>query len=176
MPRLLLILLAALFAFAAACGDDDDDGTNTPTGSGTAVSVTATEDESDGTSTPDTDNKTPDPSASPGETTPAATAPGGIPTPGPTAPGGTPAVAPDDESEFLSQFDGQPSEQQECAYNPATALTNCGTGGLYSIDPPIVGQDPQCALLFFNSVARVVQCHAIDPGGSPITRNYEIIQ
>jgi hypothetical protein len=174
MPRLLLILLAALSMFAAACGDDDDSDA-TPTGSGTAVSVTATEDQDD-TSTPEPDDKTPGPSESPGETTPAATAPGGVPTPGPSAPGGTPAVAPDDESEFLSQFEGQPFDQHDCAYNPATALTNCGADGLYSIDPPIVGQDPQCALLFFSEVPRVVQCHAIDAGGNPITRNYEITQ
>jgi hypothetical protein len=84
-------------------------------------------------------------------------------------------VAPDNESEFLSQFEGQSSEQVDCAYNPSSALTNCGDAGIYSIDPPIVGQDPQCSLLFFNNVPRVVQCHAIDPGGNPITRNYEVI-
>lgn len=174
MPRTLLVLLIALLAFAAACGDDDG-GASSPT-STAGESVTATENGGEETASPEDHGKTPSPDESPGQTLPPATAPGDVPTPGPTAPGGTPAVAPADESAFLAQFAGQSFDQQDCAYNPGTALTNCGANGLYSIDPPIVGQDTQCAILFFNDVPRVIQCHAIDAGGNPITRNYEIQQ
>lgn len=174
MPRTLALFLIALLALFAACGDDDGD---TPTRTGSSTTDTATEVEtSDGgdtaTST-ESDDKTPGPDGSPGATTPAATAPGEVPTPGPTAPGGTPAVAPADESTFLAQFAGQSFEQVECAYNPSSALTNCGQNGLYSIDPPIVGQDTQCSLLLFNSLPRVIQCRTVDPA---VTRNYEIQQ
>lgn len=174
MPRTLLVLLIALLAFAVACGDDDD-GTATPVNTGASGSATATDDGGE-TATTDDGGKTPDPDDTPAATTPVATAPGEVPTPGPTAPGGTPAVAPDDESAFLAQFEGQSFDQHDCAYNPATALTNCGQYGVYSIDPPIVGQDTQCAVLFFSNAPRVIQCHAIDSTGTPLTRNYEIIQ
>jgi hypothetical protein len=170
----LLALLLALLAFAAACGDDDG-GTATPTNTSGGESLTATEINGE-TASPESDSKTPGSSESPGETSPAATAPGDVPTPGPTAPGGTPAVAPADESAFLAQFAGQSFDQQDCAYNPASALTNCGANGLYSIDPPIVGQDTQCSILFFSNVPRVIQCHTIDAGGNAVTRNYEIQQ
>ena len=171
MPRTLLALIFALLVFAAACGGDDS-GTSTPTHTGASESPTATE--SGGASaSPGNDGKTPGTDGSPGATSPGATAPGEVPTPGPTAPGGTPAVAPADESAFLAQFQGQPIDSVNCAYNPSTALTNCGDHGLYSIDPPIVGQDTQCTLLIVNGTPRVVQCHTVDPLQ---TRNYEIQQ
>jgi hypothetical protein len=175
MPRALLFLLAALLAIAAACGDDDDgNGTATPSaGAATETETAPATENGNGEAPTADDDKTPDPDDTPETTSPAATGPGDPPTAPPPAPGGTPAVRPEDQSAFLAQFDGLPIDQSDCAYNPATALTNCGQFGLYSIDPPIAGQDAQCSILIVSEVPRIVQCRTAEPSQ---TINYEIIQ
>ncbi len=162
MPRSLVILLlfALVTASFAACGDDDDDGgdsTATGDSSRTATpTATATEDEETPTST---EPVTPVPQST-GET-PAAP---------PVSPG-TRAVEPPDADEFISRFQGQPVEFRDCAYNPATALVNCGGLGTYGIEPPITGQDITCTLWEINAAAVAIQCQSAEPLE---TRYYEI--
>jgi hypothetical protein len=162
MPRILIPLLIALplVLGAAACGDDDDNGDATPSASiGTRTPSDETPDETDA---PDGDEKTPPPPTPEGQT------PNGE-TPGPTqsvertpAPGGIPAVAPSDQTAFLSQFEQQTINYQDCAYNPSTLLTDCGDLGQYSLDPPPVGQ-ANCVIGIVESTAELVRCTLEEP-------------
>jgi hypothetical protein len=162
MPRTLvtLLLTTLLTASFAACGDDDDGGDPTVSAD---PSRTAT-----ATATVSHDKETPTTTES---VTPVPQSTGTTPTAPPVNPSGTRAVEPPDADEFISRFQGMPVEFRDCAYNPATALVNCGGLGTYGIDPPITGQDITCTLWEVNSAAVAIQCQVAEPLE---TRYYEI--
>ncbi len=74
-------------------------------------------------------------------------------------PMGTPAVAPAD----LSLFEGTATDREECFFNPRTALANCLDRGLYSVDPPLTGEDISCSILIFEEEPVVVFCRSQEP-------------
>ena len=164
MLRTLALFPIAFVLLVAACGGDDDDGaTPFPTGDTGSATETTPPNGDDGDETP-LDEKTPGPDETSNDNqTPAPTAPGEVPTAPPTATEGTPAIAPASEAEFIAQFAGLDVQIDTCAYNPATALTNCPGYGLYRIDPPIVGQDTQCDIWLVDAAPRAIQCRSADP-------------
>ena len=74
-------------------------------------------------------------------------------------PMGTPAVAPAD----LSLFEGMAIDQEECFFDPRTALANCLDRGLYSVDPPLVGEDISCSILIVEEEPVVIFCRSQEP-------------
>lgn len=166
-----LIALAALIALTAfaACGDDDDGASPTPSDDGTPPAVI------DGSPEPtepvdgNGDEKTPPAEESPADTV-APTAPGDAPTAPPPAAQGTPATE-ISESDFIAQVQGQPAPNENCLYNPGTALTTCPDHGEYAIDPPIVGQDVTCLLWLIDDEPFGLQCNSIQPAQ---TKYYQI--
>ncbi len=63
----------------------------------------------------------------------------------PPAGQGTPAAEPRGYIGYLSQFQGRPDLGEEgCSYNPSTRVTDCGVRGIYSVRPPLGGQDISC--------------------------------
>jgi len=165
MLRTLALFPIAFVLIVAACGGDDDDGaTPFPTGGAGSATETALPDGDDDDGETPLDEKTPGPDETSNDNqTPAPTAPGEVPTAPPTASEGTPAIAPASEAEFIAQFAGLDVQIETCAYNPATALTNCPGSGLYAIDPPIVGQDTQCDIWLVDATPRAIQCRSADP-------------
>jgi len=168
MLRTLTALAACtLIAFAfLACGDDDGSPARSGTPSGAVITdapETATPDGGSGDDDGDDDGKTPGPQTTDSASEPPATAPGETPTVPPPATQGTPAVQPPDEDAFLAQFQGQSIIQETCTFDPSTVLTDCGSFGLYAIDPPIVGQDISCALLIVEDTPRAVRCSSVEP-------------
>ncbi len=74
-------------------------------------------------------------------------------------PMGTPAVAPAD----LSLFEGMAIDQEECFFDPRTALANCLGRGLYSVDPPLTGEDISCSILIVEEEPVVIFCRSQEP-------------
>ncbi len=72
---------------------------------------------------------------------------------------GTPAVAPAD----LSLYEGMAIDQEECSFDPRTALANCLGRGLYSVDPPLTGQDISCSILIVEEEPVVLFCRSQEP-------------
>jgi hypothetical protein len=153
MPRYAAVVALSAILLMAACGGDDDAPDSSPSPSASAVATpkpTAAGDKE--TPSPDEPAVTPAPQA--GDTTP--TAP-------PVNPGGTPAVEPADADDFIAQFQGQPVDFHDCAYNPATALVNCANFGVFGINPPITGQDITCTLWEIDGKPVAIQCQSAEP-------------
>ncbi len=72
---------------------------------------------------------------------------------------GTPAIAPAD----LSLYEGMALDQEECFFDPRTALANCLGRGLYSVDPPLTGEDISCSILIIEEEPIVVFCRSQEP-------------
>ena len=172
--RLILLAVLLLASLVLACGgggddDDDNDGGSEPTGTRTAGStatgttVTPTPGTGGGT-----DEKTPGPDETPG--------PEETPVNGPTAPPpasqGTPAAEPADPIAYLSQFQGRPDLGEEgCSYNPPTRVTDCGVRGIYSVRPPLPGQDISCFITIVGGNPEFIRCSSVQPS---VTKWYEI--
>lgn len=168
MLRFALVCLAsaALTLGILACGDDG--GSSSPTPS----DATPTETFGDGRTSPPTasltdaptstgSDKTAPPSGNgDGEETPEPTAPGPTPTAPPTAAVGTPA--PEVPPSIFADFEGRPITYKTCEYSLNTAQVTC-EDAIYAIDPPIVGQDITCQLLFVEDVRELIQCTSVDP-------------
>jgi len=155
--RLVLLTALLLSGFILACGgDDDDDSEPTPTRTATRTRTR--------TPTPGTDEKTPVPEESPVETQ-GATAP-------PPAGQGTPAAEPADTTAYLTQFQGRGDLGNEfCAYDPSTRLTDCGALGIYSVSPPLGGQDISCFVTIVGGAPEFITCTSAEPAE---TKWYEI--
>ena len=74
-------------------------------------------------------------------------------------PMGTPAVAPAD----LSLFEGMAIDQEQCFFDPRTSLANCLARGLYSVDPPLTGEDISCSILIVGDDPVVLFCRSQEP-------------
>lgn len=72
---------------------------------------------------------------------------------------GTPAIAPAD----LSLYENVAVDQEECSFDPRTALANCLGRGLYSIDPPLTGEDISCSILIVEELPAVLLCRSQEP-------------
>jgi hypothetical protein len=72
---------------------------------------------------------------------------------------GTPAIAPAD----LSLYEGMAIDQEECFFDPRAALANCLGRGLYSVDPPLTGEDISCSILIIEEEPVVVFCRSHEP-------------
>lgn len=157
MPMAARIALLAVFLLASltlACGGDDDE--PTPTRSAAATRSR--------TPTPASEEKTPGPPESP-IVTQGATAP-------PPAGEGIPAVEPADPYAYLAQFQGRNDLGEEgCAYDPSTRLTDCGARGVYSVSPPLGGQDITCSITIVGGVPEFITCTSAEPSE---TKWYEI--
>jgi hypothetical protein len=149
MPRVLFIVTVLVVALAAfGCGDGDDGDSGDP-------SVTAAP------TSEQTGTVTPGPTGGTGTGTQPAGS--GSPTVQPSAPAGTPATEPTDANAFLDQFEGKHVEFRACAYNPVTALVNCADFGVFSISPPITGQDITCQLWEVEQKPAAIQCQSAEP-------------
>lgn len=161
MPRAsrlcLLVALGLALLFSACGGDDDGDATPTPTPTRTPTASAAT-------STPAStgDVKTPGPD----ETPDAGQTPGITASPPPIGVGGKRAPRVQDVAAFFAQFPSAPQDERQCVYNPSTRLVDCSDRGVYSPDPPPVGQDIQCFLMAADGNPVVIRCEIADPQGS----------
>jgi len=160
--RLLLALIAAFAVLAFACNGDDDDDKESPSASARTPNGggdTATPD-GGGDKSP-VDQETPTESETPLNT----------PTQPPPATEGTPAVAPGNESIYVAQFAGRDVQEQTCAYNPATRVTECCAQSdcstpdrvKYAVEPPLVGQDISCSRGFVDGQPEYIRCSSVDP-------------
>jgi hypothetical protein len=157
--RLFLLACVLLAGLVLACGDDDDDGqesepTRTRTVRATASPTSATPTP---TPTPGAEEKTPGTGEQSPIQTSGATAP-------PPAAQGTPAVEPPDTVAYLAQFQGRPDIGEEaCIYSPSTRLTDCVGRGLYSVRPPLGGQDVSCFLTIAGGTPEFIRCTSAEP-------------
>jgi hypothetical protein len=167
---LLAVLLLASLVLACGGGDDDDDGDggseSTETRTATPSGATATS-----TPTPGADEKTPGPDETPGPEESSGATPGGATAPPPAAQG-TPAVEPADSLAYLAQFQGRSDLGEEgCSYNPSTRVTDCGIRGIYSVRPPLPGQDISCFITIVGGNLEFIRCTSVQPS---VTKWYEI--
>ncbi len=72
---------------------------------------------------------------------------------------GTPAVAPAD----LSRFQGQTIDEDECLFDPRTAVVTCPGRGTFAIDPPLVAQDISCSVLIVQNEPVAIRCSSQEP-------------
>lgn len=109
-----------------------------------------------------------------GETTgPTPSAPAATVTPRPTpAAVGTPAVQPADTSSFVASFANKVVNYEDCQFNPATVVTDCGARGKYAVDPPLTGQDVACAIGIVDARPVFIRCSS----AQPLTTRYYAIQ
>jgi hypothetical protein len=158
--RLLLPAVILIGGIALACGGGDDDNgdgseptrtrTVSATTSPTAAAGTATTTAGPDEKTPGTDGESP-------IQTSGATAP-------PPASQGTPAVEPADTIAYLAQYQGRTDIGEEaCTYIPATRLTDCGPRGLYSVRPPLGGQDVSCFITIAGGAPEFIRCTSAEP-------------
>ncbi len=147
----IVVLLLTLVLLALACNGDG----------GTPATPSATPEETS------TSEPTEVPTQQPSPTDIEETAIGETPIIEPTAvtpaaspiPMGTPAIAPAD----LSLFEGMAIDQEECFFDPRTALANCLDRGLYSVDPPLTGEDISCSILIVEEEPVVLFCRSQEP-------------
>jgi len=155
--RLALLAVLSLAGLVLACGGDDD-GDSEPTQTRTAAATRSR------TPSPSGNEKSPGPEDTPVETQ-GATAP-------PAAGQGTPAAEPADTIAYLSQFQGRTDLGEEgCAYDPSTRLSDCGARGIYSVSPPLGGQDISCSITIVSGVPEFITCTSAEPSE---TKWYEI--
>jgi hypothetical protein len=150
MRAAMVICGTLLVALAAGCGGGSD-ATSTPTVIGSSAV--------NGSPTP-TGEKT----STPVQATPsvAQTAPGETPSPPPVPPEGTPAAKPDNQAAFVAEFRNIQTDLTACSYNPGTGLADCNSV-LYSLNPPVVGQDIQCTLWSVQGAPRALACTSAEP-------------
>src|SRR3990172_6416954 len=132
-PRVLLLTVLLLAGLLAGCGGDEDD---------------------------DGDEKTPGPEESPddGETPTETEAP--VLTP---AAEGTPALAPSNQTEFVQQFSGRGVDEEDCRHNPSTRVTDCGSRGLFAVDPPPGGGGGSCTIGILEGNPVYIRCVSQQP-------------
>jgi hypothetical protein len=165
--RLALVAVILLGSLVLACGGDGDDGgdESEPTSTRTAGATTTTGTPTAATPTPGADEKTPRTDGESPVQTSGATAP-------PPASQGTPATEPADTIAYLAQFQGRPDIGEEaCTYVPNTRLTDCGPRGLYSVRPPLGGQDIGCFITIVGGTPEFIRCTSAEPAE---TKWYEI--
>lgn len=171
MSKLAPPLVALLLLLAIACNDDgSDDGVvatvspETPeaspsaAGNGAGGETTPTSEPEPGTTAtqPPEGSETPEPDTDDGET----------PAPEPD-PEGTPAVGP----ASISDYAGMSFDSGSCTYNPRTSLADCPDYGVYSVSPPLTGQDITCSLFVDDDEPVLVFCRSKEPMDA---RYYEI--
>ena len=154
-PRVLLLTVLLLAGLLAGCGGDEDDdgGEATPTRTPAASRLTNTPEPTG------VDQKTPGPEERPdGETPNETDAP--VLTP---AAEGTPAVAPSNQTEFVQQFSGRGVVEEDCRHNPSTRVTDCGSRGLFAVDPPPGGEDVSCTIGILEGNPVYIRCVSQQP-------------
>ncbi len=162
----IVVPLLALVLLTLACNGDGDSGTPstpgaTPAGTPTSEPTEVPTQQPSPTDIEETaatgETPTTEPTAAIGETPiiePNSVTPAASP-----IPMGTPAVAPAD----LSLFEGMAIDQEECFFDPRTALANCLARGLYSVDPPLTGEDISCSILIVGDDPVVIFCRSQEP-------------
>ena len=153
----VVVFLLALALVTLACDGDGN-------GNGDGVTATTPGATPDGTATAGpTEAPTEQPSPTGEETTAAVETPTIEPTVATPAASpiavGTPAVAPAD----LSPYEGMAIDQEECLFDPLTALANCLERGLYTVDPPLIGEDISCSILIVQDEAVALLCRSQEP-------------
>jgi hypothetical protein len=155
--RLMFLSVILLGGLVLACGGDDGNDSE-PTRTRTVTATTPTTGTpTTATPTPGADQKTPGTDGESPIQTSGATAP-------PPAGQGTPAVEPADTLAYLAQFQGSPDIGEEaCTYTPSTRLTDCGVRGLYSVRPPLGGQDVSCFITLVGGTPEFIRCTSAEP-------------
>jgi hypothetical protein len=159
--RLVILAAVVMAAVSAGCGGDGDDSADQsePTSTSTiAASPSSTQGAGGTPGAGNPDEKTPGPGVeeTPGRTL-GATAP-------PPATEGTPAVEPPDTVAYLMQFQGRGDLGEEsCTYDPSTRVTDCGPRGVYSVRPPLGGQDIFCTITIIGSTPEFIRCTSAEP-------------
>lgn len=174
MLKLVPLLVPLLILLAVACdgaGSDDDVVATvlpetpeaSPTGEGGASgTATATPEPEPGTTAtqPPEGSETPEPETDDGETGETGETPA-------DAPDGTPAVGPAD----ISEYEGMSFDSGSCTFDPRSSLADCPGFGVYSVSPPLTGQDISCSLFVDNDEPVLVFCRSKEPMDA---RYYEI--
>jgi hypothetical protein len=83
------------------------------------------------------------------------------------APDGTPALGPAD----ISEYAGRSFQAVDCTYDRTTSLADCPPAGVFSISPPLTGEDISCNLFVEEEDPVVISCRS---GSPPDATYYEV--